>query len=371
MNETSAKRVKIDELLESIETRLNELEEEKKELKEYDQLDRERRCLQYGIYMREMNEISDSLENIESARRKDLEEANGLRGQSVDRERQISNLESQLTAAKQKLESLNQDKLQLEQERRESIKARTQVECMLKDSEDLKEKNGSKKAKWEKEANRLKREIDSKTQQLAILQPKYETQEKEYNQVAERLSELETIITSLYEKQGRSHQFRTQKERDQHIRAELKKLKELARSGEGSLKQVISDEQSIKDNLAEIESQASEVQTKIDDRKQWLQEKTTELSKIKAEHHQLTERRKALWKEDARISESLANATNAKEKAMKDLRVTMDRVSYCFCGLILRAVQFGAVIKYKKTTRCFCAELFARFGHGTAHHGAR
>jgi len=327
MDETSAKRVKIDELLESIETRLDELEEEKKELKEYDQLDRERRCLQYGIYMREMSEISDSLENIESARRKDLEEANGRRGQSVDRERQITNLESQLAAAKQKLEALAQDKLQLEHERRESIKARTQVECILKDSEDLKERDENKKAKWQHEANRLKKEISSKTQQLAIMQPKLEAQETEYNQVAERLGELETIINSLYEKQGRSHQFRTQKERDQHIRAELKKLNELVRSRQESLEQVLSDEQSLKENLSAIESRESEVREKIDDRKKWMQEKTVELAKIKTEHHQLTEKRKSLWKEDARVSQLLINATNAKEKAVKDMRATMDRNS--------------------------------------------
>ncbi|EFP91656.2 Structural maintenance of chromosomes protein 3 [Puccinia graminis f. sp. tritici] len=327
MDDTSAKRVKIDELMESIETRLNELEEEKKELKEYDQLDRERRCLQYGIYMREMNEINDSLEHIESSRRKDLEEANGLRGQSVDRERQISNYESQLATARQKLESLAQDKLQLEHERRESIKARTQVECMLKDSEDLKEKDQSKRSKWEDEANRMKKEIDSKTKQLAIIRPQHEAQEKEYNQIAERLSELETSINSLYEKQGRSHQFRTQKERDQHIRAELKKLNELVRSREESLQQVISDQQRVKGSLAEIESRTSAVRTTIDDHKQWVHTKTTELSKIKAEHHQLTEKRKSLWKEDTRISQLLQNATNAKEKAVKDLRVTMDRNS--------------------------------------------
>ncbi|POW01738.1 hypothetical protein PSHT_12401 [Puccinia striiformis] len=327
MDDTSAKRVKIDELLESIETRLNELEEEKKELKEYDQLDRERRCLQYGIYTREMNEISDSLENIENTRRKDLDEANGLRGQFVDRERQISNLESQLAAAKQKLESLAQDKLQLEHERREAIKCKTQVECKLKDSEGLREKDQSKKAQWEEEARRLKREIDSKTRQLTIIQPKHEAQEKEYNQIAERLSELETIINSLYEKQGRSHQFRTQKERDQHLRAELKKLNELVRSREESLQQVQSDEQGLKDNLSVAESRESELRKNIDDRKQWVQEKTVELSKIKAEHHQLTEKRKSLWKEDTRVSQLLLNAANAKEKAVKDLRVTMDRNS--------------------------------------------
>lgn len=325
MDETSAKRVKIDELLESIEVRLNELEEEKKELKEYDQLDRERRCLQYGIYMREMNEISDLLENIELARRKDLEEANGRRGQSVERERQINNLENQLAVARQNLESLSTEKLQLERERRESIKLRAQIECILKDSEDSNGRDESRKVKWQDEAKRLRGEIDTKTQQLSLLKPKHEALESECNQITERLSELETIVTSFYEKQGRSHQFRTQKERDAHLRAELKKLNDVVRSREDSLKVLLSDEQLVKDNLISVGSRESEVRIELDDRKQWTQSSVSELAKLKAEHNALCEQRKALWKEDSRVAQQLLMATNAKEKALKDLRVSMDR----------------------------------------------
>ncbi|MBW0487261.1 hypothetical protein O181_026976 [Austropuccinia psidii MF-1] len=325
MEETSAKRVKIDELLEYIEFRLKELEDEKKELKEYDQLDRERRCLQYGIYMREMNEISECLESIELTRRKDMDEVTERRGQFQERERQISNLESQLTAAKQNLEVINLERLQLEQERREYVKTKTQVECILKDSEDSKGKEEGRKAKWEAELAALKTEIESKENQLAILQPKHEAQQLEYEQVRDRLSELETIISSLYDKQGRSNQFRTQKERDQHLRAELKKLNELVRSRQESLKRLLSDEKLIQENLKVVDERTIAVRTQLENSKGWLQSSMSELTKLKSEHHQLTEKRKALWKEDTRTSQLVLNATDAKEKTLKDLRMTMDR----------------------------------------------
>lgn len=62
MDETSSKRQRISELLEYIEGRLAELEEEKEELKEYQEKDRERRCLEYALHERELNEVSGALE---------------------------------------------------------------------------------------------------------------------------------------------------------------------------------------------------------------------------------------------------------------------------------------------------------------------
>lgn len=58
------KRNKIVELLKYIEERLTELEEEKEELKEFQEKDRERRCLEYTIYGREMAEVNESIEEV-------------------------------------------------------------------------------------------------------------------------------------------------------------------------------------------------------------------------------------------------------------------------------------------------------------------
>ena len=59
-----SKREKIAELLTYIETRLEELEEEKEELKEYQEKDRERRCLDYAVYQRELDETTRMLDGV-------------------------------------------------------------------------------------------------------------------------------------------------------------------------------------------------------------------------------------------------------------------------------------------------------------------
>ena len=73
MTETDAKREKINELLEYIDGRLGELEEEKEELKEFQEKDKERRCLEYAVYQRELEEVGEALEEIEDERRGEVE----------------------------------------------------------------------------------------------------------------------------------------------------------------------------------------------------------------------------------------------------------------------------------------------------------
>lgn len=89
MSETEAKRNKINELLDYIESRLTELEEEKEELKEFQEKDKERRCLEYAMYQRELEEVTEALEEIEDERRGDLLAANERQEQYNHREKEI------------------------------------------------------------------------------------------------------------------------------------------------------------------------------------------------------------------------------------------------------------------------------------------
>lgn len=43
---------------------MTELEEEKEELKEYQKSDRERRCLEYGLHARELDDVTVTLEQV-------------------------------------------------------------------------------------------------------------------------------------------------------------------------------------------------------------------------------------------------------------------------------------------------------------------
>jgi structural maintenance of chromosome 3 (chondroitin sulfate proteoglycan 6) len=89
MAETDSKRTKINELIDYIESRLAELEEEKEELKEFQEKDKERRCLEYALYQRELEEVASALEEIEEDHKGEIHGANQRREQFTDRQKEI------------------------------------------------------------------------------------------------------------------------------------------------------------------------------------------------------------------------------------------------------------------------------------------
>ena len=86
MEETDAKRQKIAGLLEYIEQRLSELEAEKQELQEYNKNDKERRCLEYALHQRELDEVTARLEAVEEERLNDIHNSNTKRKEFNQRE---------------------------------------------------------------------------------------------------------------------------------------------------------------------------------------------------------------------------------------------------------------------------------------------
>ena len=73
----------------AVNSRCDNLEDEKKELKEFQEKDKERRCLEYAVYQRELEEVGEALEEIEEERRGEVHNSNVRREQFNDRQKQV------------------------------------------------------------------------------------------------------------------------------------------------------------------------------------------------------------------------------------------------------------------------------------------
>lgn len=89
MAETEAKRSKINELIEYIESRLAELEEEKEELKEFQEKDKDRKCLEYAMHDRELKDVTKTLEQLEDDRKVELHGTNQRRELYNNRQKEM------------------------------------------------------------------------------------------------------------------------------------------------------------------------------------------------------------------------------------------------------------------------------------------
>lgn len=83
---TDAKRDKIADLLTYIEERLAELESEKQELEQYRTQDNDRRCLEYALHSKELEDVTATLEAVEEERLNDIRISKERRGDFNERE---------------------------------------------------------------------------------------------------------------------------------------------------------------------------------------------------------------------------------------------------------------------------------------------
>ncbi|RUP44859.1 hypothetical protein BC936DRAFT_148933, partial [Jimgerdemannia flammicorona] len=254
MEETDSKRHKIEELLAYIEERLAELEEEKEELRNYQELDRERRSLEYTIYHREQTEASDRLEELEESRRREVDGSNQRRQEFINRERVINEMEDQMRDLEQRMGLLAMEKEQLLEDREEQVKARAQIELIIKDLEESQaqsgmgrvsgrdrdecEERGRKRVigglgrwlhedfkRYLAELETIEADIAAKEKELEQVVPQYETELAQESELNEQLADSEQQRQSLYAKQGRNAQFRTRQQRDDWLNKEIGEIK--------------------------------------------------------------------------------------------------------------------------------------------------
>lgn len=335
MAETDAKRGKINELLEYIETRLNELEEEKEELKEFQEKDKERRCLEYALYQRELEEVTEALEEIEEERRGEVHNANVRREQYNDREKQMQTLEQNVSRTRTALTTANVTRQGTQAELTDLFRARTELECTIQDLNLAAERAGGQRDELEAELVTLEEQIREREQSLRELLPQWEAHKAQETEEKRRLEAARARLEALYAKRGRVEKFRTRAERDRYLRAEIASVEAYTRTQREALGAAQSSLQSARDQLTEIEARAEEAVDRAEDGRARARELGEEIAALKNEHSELSEKRKDLWREETKLKSLVDNEADELRTAERNLASMMDKDT----GAGLRAVD--------------------------------
>ncbi|PFH53296.1 hypothetical protein AMATHDRAFT_137794 [Amanita thiersii Skay4041] len=335
MAETDAKRTKINELLEYIETRLSELEEEKEELKEFQDKDKERRCLEYALYQRELEEVAEALEEIEEERKADVHGANMRREKFNEREKEIQDLERSILEANHSLQNVILARQDAHAELTDFIRSRTELECVIADLQALGTRVGGNRDILTAELEALNESILEREQALNEVLPQWE--EMRFNEVAQKraLDEANSRLSALYAKRGRATKFQSRQERDKYLRLEIKSMEEYKVNQARALQAAQEDHEAYRSAQREIEVQIAGVQGKIEDGRKRVKEIAEELNGVKEQQSELMERRKELWREDTKLESIVSRAADELRTAERALAGMVDKDT----GLGLRAVD--------------------------------
>lgn len=327
MEDTTAKRSKIDDLLEYIENRLRELDDEKEELREYYERDRERRCIEYSLHQRELTECAELLDKLEDERRRDLDASNVRRAEFNEREKRLARLEAELAATGQSIEQRTLEKTQLELERRDVAKHLAQIESLVEELEEVGEKRADRRTALEAQLARIRAEIQSKQSQLDQLQPTLAGVQSEAEQLRAALQDTTARVSALYSKQGRSAQFRTQQERDEYLRTQMAELGHFLRSQQTRIDDTARERTQATERRTAALRKVTEIEENLESRKDTVQQLATEYAAKRDRRDELSELRKDLWKEEESLRSSLAFAANELSNAQRKLVGMMDKAT--------------------------------------------
>ena len=266
MNETNNKREKIDELLEYIKERLAELEEEKEELKDYQEKDKERRCLQYTIDHREQVAIQEELESLDEQRQTGMDNTEDSQERFVQSEKDLAEIDRQISELKQQVEFLKVDKRQLEEERKETAKARAKIELEVKSLSDGQFAAQQAKSQYESELNKVQASIKEHEEELAKIMPEYDAKMEQEAAMRSELNSAEGIRQRLYAKQNRNARFRNKKERDDWLRETINSIYPDLAKVKAARVQTAEDIAQLEQDIPKTEAEITGLRERLDNR---------------------------------------------------------------------------------------------------------
>ena len=357
MADTDSKRTKIAELLEFIDTRLTELEEEKEELKEFQEKDKERRCLEYALYQRELEDVGAALEEIEEERRGEVHSANVRREQFNDREKQVQvrriqafrrpsppnrawqTLERSIAQTRTNFTTLNLTRQGAQSELTDLIGSRTELECTIADLRLAAQRAGGRREALEAELQTVEASITEKQRELTELTPDWERIRAAESNDKRLLEEARARLEALYAKRGRLDKFRTKAERDHYLRTEITGMEQFRKAQANSLSAVEQELARAQQSLREVEGNMDDTQRRAEDARNQVRVLGEEIAQLKDQQAEKTERRKELWREDAKLESLVTHAAEELRGAERTLASMMDKVCRAACHPAVAANQ--------------------------------
>lgn len=325
LEDTLVKRNKIDEVLGTIRDRLNELEEEKNELREFQDKDRERRCLEYTINAKEDEALKERLAMEEHARDQGLETSDENREVLAEQEVELENIDNAIAELHQQFKILSEEKGQLERERKESAKEKAAVEYDVQTLSDGQNAAQQARAQTNDELQVVQAQIVQREAELQELMPRFNALREEERSVKQQMQDTEAIRARLYTKQGRNSRYSSKKERDDDLRRQINDINVQLATRKAITMQVSEDMAELERSIGELEQDIASMRNRLNNRGDEQQRIAEQVEEAKTEKESLNDRRKEIWREEAKLDAVLSHAHQELEKAERFLSQMMDQ----------------------------------------------
>ena len=313
------------ELLAEIDARIDELSREQGELHKFHRRDRERRCLEYTLYQRELADLAEVLDALEGDRRHELDASNTRRAEHARDDARTAQREEARDELRAQLEQLALDQAQLEQERRALSRAQAQLDSTLEDAPE--DADGARRAALGAQLAALAHEIREKEAHLAAQTAAQAGVLRDVEHAQGALERARARIATLYAKQGRRAEFATQAERDAALDAQLRALDAEDAAEDAARAQLAAEREAEAAQADALRAQRTALEAGLASRGETLAALADEWQARKAERDARLEEKKELWAAETKRAAALAHAQDQLSAAQRALAGTVDRAT--------------------------------------------
>eukprot|EP00967_Tisochrysis_lutea_P079236 scaffold108315_cov30-Tisochrysis_lutea.AAC.3 len=325
MEETAARRRKVDEMLEMIEKRLKELDAEKQELAEYQALDKRRKIAEYTYYDKEQRKAREALQRMDIQRIDEAEKNQALQQREeaakaavIDTEKSLSAIISEVKLLNDSVKSYSTDYKRLLEE-----VARLEMEAQQQKADLDASTTTAREAR--NELAQLSEQVRSVEAELAKLQP---VVAEKVDTAARRKADeerAEAKLQQLYSRQTRTSQFHSKADRNEHLQKEVVAVRAaLAKKEQQALNLAQQVERSKRD-AGKSEAEVSAARKRLAEYRKAADDAGKECVAHRARHSKLTDARKQLWRREQELAEATRARTADLDKADRTLQQSMSR----------------------------------------------
>lgn len=313
--ETDSKCSNIDNVVATINERLDELEGEKEELEAWSNNDRQRRSLAYTLKAREEADLVARIENIDMLETQGREMKEENEAIFVQNEADIAQVESDINKRQGDLEVLQQDRRQYEADRKAATLEKASTELELNTLQY--NQSGAQKAKASRDAQikSIKQQIRAREAELKQLLPQYTAKQAEENAVRGQLLEAEGQRKRLEEKQGRTAFYSNKRQRDDALRAQIDEANGDLSRRKAVLMQTNEEIAQLQGDIDRLEGEIASLRSSLESEGDASVNLAAIVEKAKDTYKAIHDEQTTLMREQNRVSTQLTNAQEELRKA--------------------------------------------------------
>lgn len=322
---TDQKQDQINEMLNDIEKRLDELDIEREDLKSFEKLNSQKKMLEFNIFDREMKALTDQIEQLDDKYSNNAQESESLILELENREAKISQLTMDLNDYNSRKKILEIELEMNFKENQDVVQQISNLNVRLQEA-----KISSKSLHFTdsnlQKLNSLNEEITIKKEKLENLKVELSSLKKNETEVKMKINDLRQKQMLIISKKNQSSKFSSKKERDRHIKNEIATLNETNSKRDSEIKSFTKDLFKLKKILenTQTEKLALEGNDEINNEITKLNE---QISDLKIEARNLVDDRSLLWRKESKLNNLILAKEEDLSSIEQSLRGGVDRMT--------------------------------------------